>query len=186
MIYVTDLIFILRMVFIETRTAEGIRPLDQPLIDAVFSAYTKQRRNTIHKAVDRYLNERTGSVELSSENITQRMQALMRGSDTRFNFVVNIPTLPVENLGKGMSLYPCITCVCDSSSLSTAPPAASLSQNFAGERTPSSSALGVSLPGRRGDEREPSSLVSPGKPEDERISAKSGDGGGYGSLYQPA
>ena len=94
MIYVTDLIFILRMVFIETRTAEGIRPLDQPLIDAVFSAYTKQRRNTIHKAVDRYLNERTGSVELSSENITQRMQALMRGSDTRFNFVVNIPTLP--------------------------------------------------------------------------------------------
>ena len=93
MIYVTDLIFILRMVFIQTRTAEGIRPLDQPLINAVFSAYTTQRMDTVHKAVNWYLNEqeRGGSVELSSENVAQCTRALMRGSETRFKFVINIP-----------------------------------------------------------------------------------------------
>jgi len=94
MTYVTDLILILRMIFVQTRTVEGIYPLDDALIDAVFNAYTEQRRETVHEAVNEYLNDREDSVELTSEDVAQHMRGLIRGSETRFDFVVDIPNLP--------------------------------------------------------------------------------------------
>ena len=90
MIYVMDLIFILRMIFVQTRTAEGIRPLGDALIDAVFDAYTKQQMETIHEAVNEYLNAQGDSVD--SEDVAQHARELMRSSGTRFDFVVNVPT----------------------------------------------------------------------------------------------
>jgi len=91
MIYVTDLILILRMIFVQTRTVEGIRTLGDAVIDAVFNAYTEQQRETVHEAVNEYLNDQY-SVELSSEDVAQHARELMRSSGTRFDFVVNVPT----------------------------------------------------------------------------------------------
>ena len=92
MIYVTDLIFILRMIFVQTRTVEGIRPLGDDLIDAVFNAYTEQQRETVHEAINEYLNDQGDSAELSSEDVAQHARQLMRSSGTRFDFAVNVPT----------------------------------------------------------------------------------------------
>ena len=94
MIYVTDLILILRMIFVQTRTTKGIRPLDDALIDAVFNAYTEQQREAVHDAVNEYLSDREDYMELTSEDVAQYVRGLIRGSETRFDFVVNVPNLP--------------------------------------------------------------------------------------------
>lgn len=94
MTYMTDLIFILRMIFVQMRMVEGICPLDDTLIDAVFNAYTEQQREAIHEAVNEFLNDREDFVELTPEDVAQHVQGLIRSSETHFDFVVPLPNLP--------------------------------------------------------------------------------------------
>ena len=70
-IYVTDFIFILRLIFHETKTPQGIRALTPELADAVVDAYAKQQKEKVHEEVNNYLSELGDSVQNSPEAVAQ-------------------------------------------------------------------------------------------------------------------
>lgn len=92
--YVTDLILILRMIFYNTRTSEGIRPLAGPLIDMAFDIYIEQQRQPVHAAIDQYASTLEDSMEVSSHSAAQHVRDLISGD--RLSPHVDIPYPPVQ------------------------------------------------------------------------------------------
>lgn len=76
-IYVTDFIFILRMIFYQTRTTEGIHPLDGPIVDAVVNAYAEEQMHFVHQSINNELRELGPFAENWSETIAKYIRGFI-------------------------------------------------------------------------------------------------------------
>lgn len=90
MTYVMDLTMLLRMIFYKTRTAQGMVPLSEALINQVLEAYIEGPKNSIRTAIKNYVDKLDDSSEFSSEDAAREIRKLIQGN--RFDFEVHITT----------------------------------------------------------------------------------------------
>jgi hypothetical protein len=94
MTYVMDLTMLLRMIFSQTRTAQGMVPLSETLINQVLEAYLNGPKSSVRTAINNYVDKLDDSREFSSEDAAREIRELIQGN--RFDFQVHITTSQTE------------------------------------------------------------------------------------------